>query len=294
VTLGLRYDLQYFKYIDINTPAHPSLSQDFNQLSPRGAIVFFPTRDLVFKAIANRAFRAPAPAELFGANTYTLASNIKQLRSEAITTVEVAGDYLLFRHLDLRADWFWEQFDNQIAYSVSNNNLSTNLYSRTVTGIEAEGLWDAPLGRHGKLGGYLNYTYVNLLGENIEDPTISKSSQLTWAPAHTFNVGVTYTGHRFGASLQGHYQGRVDRRASDNVPTNFSAYRPSSVAPWFTVDGRASYQVTNWIRLGVQATNLLNTRGFLVKNNNFPFDYQIEGARVLATIELTMLDIPRL
>lgn len=294
ITAGLRYDLKWLGYVDINDPRRPTLSRSFNQLSPRVAIVLFPGHDLVLKAMVDRAFRAPAPAELFGANTYSLASNIKQLRPEDITTVSAAADWLLFKHIDLRADWFYEIFDNQIAYSVANNNLSTNLYSRTVTGIEAEALWDAPLGSAGKLGGYGNYTFVDLVSESIEDPTITRSNALTWAPAHTFNLGVSFSGHHFGASLQGHYQGAVARRASDNLPTDFSAYRPATVPAWFTLDGRLTYQVSNWARLGVQATNILNTRAYLIKTNNFPFDYQTEGVRVLGTLEVDVRDIPRL
>jgi iron complex outermembrane receptor protein len=292
ITAGVRYDLQYFRYVDVNDSKRPTLSQNFNQVSPRVALVAFPIKDLVIKGIVNRAFRAPAPAELFGANTFTLASNTKELRPESILTVEAAIDWLPIRHLDIRSDWFYEEFANQIAYSVSNNNLSTNLYSRSVTGLEAEGLWDLPLRRAGKLSGFVNYTFTHLISEHIEDPTIAPSDQLTWAPAHTFNVGVSYVGRHIGAALSGHYQGAVERRNSDLPPVGSLSYRPNEVSQWFRLDGRISYQVSNWIRLGVQATNILNTRAYLLKNDNFPFDYQIEGARVLGTLELDLRDIP--
>jgi iron complex outermembrane receptor protein len=293
ITAGLRYDLQYFRYVDVNDRKRPSLSSDFNQVSPRVAIVAFPVKDFVVKGIVNRAFRAPAPAELFGANTFTLASNIKQLRPESITTIEAALDWMPVRFLDLRADWFWEDFANQIAYSVFNNNLSTNLYSRTVTGVEAEALWNLPLAKASKLSGFFNYTFTHLISEKIEDPTIAPSAPLTWAPAQTFNVGASYVGHRLSAALSGHYQGSVERRASDMPPGMPGAtYRPPEVAPWFRLDGRVSFAVSNWVRLGVQATNILNTHGYLLKNNNFPFDYAIEGTRVLGTLELAIRDIP--
>jgi iron complex outermembrane receptor protein len=293
ITAGLRYDLQWFDYVDINDPRRQVASRTFNQVSPRLAIVAFPFRDLVLKAMVDRAFRAPAPSELFGANTYSLTSSIKQLRPEDITTVSVAADWLLVKHIDLRADWFYEVFDNQIAYSVSNANLSTNLYSRSVTGLEAEVSWDAPLGSAGKLGGYGNYTFVDLVSESIDDPTIAKSGALTWAPAHTFNLGINFSGHHLGASLQGHFQGPVARRSSDDRRLDFAAYRPATVPAWFTLDGRIAYSITNWVRVGVQATNLLNSRGYLIKNDNFPFDYQIEGVRVLGTLAIDVGGIPR-
>jgi outer membrane receptor protein involved in Fe transport len=291
VTTGLRYDLQYFKYSDINEPARPTLSRSFNQLSPRIGIVAFPWRDLALKFAFDQAFRAPAPAELFGANTYTLASNIKHLLPESITTISLGGDLLLLRHIDLRANWFYEIFDNEIAYSIANANLSTNIYSRTVTGLESEVQFDAPVGSTGKLSGFFNYSFVHLVDETIQDMFILKSWQLTWAPEHLFNVGANLVARGFNATLQGHYQGTAWRRISDNMPADFSLYRPSSIAPWFTVDARVSYQVTDWLRLGVQATNLFNANGALIKNINYPFDYRIQGVRVLGTLDVDMFKI---
>jgi iron complex outermembrane receptor protein len=285
-TAGLRYDLQFFDYVDVADPARPTLHRNLSQASPRIAVVVFPWRELILKAMVDWAFRAPAPAELFGANTFTLASNPGQLKPESITTFDLSADLLLWRHLNLHANWFYETFENQIAYSVSNANLSTNLYSRTVTGIETEVIAGFPVGGAGKLNGFFNYTFVHLIEEKIEDPTIAKSDQLTWAPAHVFSIGINYVGKGFNASIQGHYQGEVLRRSSDNAPMDYSSYRPASVKPWFTVDARLSYQVTDWIRLGIQGTNLFNARGYLIKNNNFPFDYQIDGVRVLGTMQV--------
>jgi hypothetical protein len=64
-----------------------------------------------------------------------------------------------------------------------------------------------------------------------------------------------------------------------------------SIAPWFTVDARVSYQVTDWFRVGAQATNLLNTHGALIKNINYPFDYQTQGVRVLGTLDVDVFKI---
>jgi iron complex outermembrane receptor protein len=92
--------------------------------------------------------------------------------------------------------------------------------------------------------------------------------------------------------VQGHYQGRVRRRASDRfdlatgAPTASSAFRPASVAPWFSADARISLRLSDWLRLGVQGHNLFDQRGYLVKPQDFPFDFRIEGRRLLATLEL--------
>jgi len=59
------------------------------------------------------------------------------------------------------------------------------------------------------------------------------------------------------------------------------------VAPWFTLDAQVGAQVTRWLRLAVQGTNLTGSKGHLLKINDFPFDFRITGRRVLATLELT-------
>jgi iron complex outermembrane receptor protein len=295
VTAGVRDDFQSFRFVDITDPARPVLSRTFNQVSPRLGVIVHPWHELTLKALFDQAFRTPAPSELFGANTYTLGSAPKTLQPEQITTVSVSADWPVMRQLSLRVDWFYEIFDNQIQYSVFLANLSANLYSRTVTGVETELLFDTPIRHAGGLRGYFNYTYVYLVDEAIQDPTIAKSNVLTWAPAHTFNLGLNFVGHGFNASTQGHFQGAVERRVSDytNPDGSLNLWRPRTVAPWFTVDARVSYAFAEWARLGVQASNLLNTRGAFVKNNNFPFDYQIEGVRVLGTIELDIRSFAR-
>jgi outer membrane receptor protein involved in Fe transport len=288
VTAGVRDDLESFQYTDIAAPDKPQLRRTFNQISPRLGVVIFPWRDLVLKALFDRAFRAPAPAELFGANTLTLNSSPNTLKPEQISTVSLSAELPLMHKLNLRADWFYERFENEIAYSVSRVNLSANLYSRTVTGVEAELWFDTAIGWPGWLRGYFNYSFVHLVEEQIEDPLITPSNQLTWAPAHTFNLGLNWVGHGFNASAQGHFQGPVERRASDFSSAGglVDRYRPQQLAPWFTVDARITYKFTDWVRVGVQASNLLNSGGRLIKNDNFPFDYAIEGARVLGILEI--------
>jgi outer membrane receptor protein involved in Fe transport len=290
-TLGIRYDLQFFRFAELDQPGQPVRSKSFNQLNPRAGVVVFPHETVTVKAMVERAFRAPAPTELFVTNSLLGNSNTDQIKPEDITTITLAGDVMLFRHLNLRADWFYEHFDNQIAFSATKN-FSSNLYSRRITGLESEVLFDAPVGAGTTLGGFANYTYSYLLDEKVQEPTITaRPDRLTWAPEHVGNAGLTVTWRRLGASVQGHYQGRVRRRPSDHEkmdgsPTYFSAFRDISVDPWVTVDARVAYSITDWLRLGVQSTNLFDQRGYLVKTNDYPFDYRIEGIRVLGTLEV--------
>jgi outer membrane receptor protein involved in Fe transport len=289
-TLGVRYDLQFFHFAELDQPGQPVKGKSFNQINPRAGVVVFPHEAVTVKAMVERAFRAPAPTELFVTNSLLGNSNTDQIKPEDITTVTLAGDVMLFRHLTLRADWFYENFRNQIAFSATKN-YSSNLYSRRITGLESEVLFDAPVSATTTLGGFANYTYSYLLDETVQEPTITARDRLTWAPEHVGNAGLTVSWQRLGASLQGHYQGRVRRRPSDHqkpdgTETYFSTFRHITVNPWVTLDARVAYGVTDWLRVGVQGTNLLDRHGYLVKTNDYPFDYRIEGVRILGTVEL--------
>jgi iron complex outermembrane receptor protein len=257
------------------------------------ALLVYPWRDLVFKAMFDRAFRAPAPTELFGANTYFISSNPTLTKPEQLTSVTLAGDLALFSHLNLRADWYWQKDEDPIDFSASAPNLATNLYTLTVTGVESELLFDAPLTALDVVSGFVNYAFVHPLDEQIVDLTIARTSQLAWYPEHVFNFGVAFIGHSLGLSIQGHYQGTVYRRPSDAINPDgsaygYAAYRPAFVAAWFTLDARVSYRINDWLRLGVQGSNLTNTHGYYLKTDRYPFDYQIQGVRVLGTAEIAI------
>jgi iron complex outermembrane receptor protein len=296
-TLGARYDVQFFEYEDITLePPRPRQHRSFDQLSPRLGVVVFPHGALACKLLLERAFRAPSATELFVANTLLGSSNTENLQPEQITTGTLALDLTVSPRLTLRADGFYQRFANQIAFS-SSQNLSANLYTRALTGIELEALFEAPLRPALTLGGFANYTFSHLLDETVLESSIAPSDRLTWAPAHVANAGLSLHAGHLTVSVQGHVQGRVERRDSDRLadgtPTAFSAFRPPFVAPWFQLDARVAYRPVPWLRVGVQGTNLLDAEGYLVKPADYPFDFRIEGLRLLATLELTLGLEPR-
>jgi outer membrane receptor protein involved in Fe transport len=285
-TLGARFDRMFFNYNQLTVKPYPTPSKDFQQLSPRAAVVVFPTDKLSVKLLAGRGFRAPAPSELFGANTYALASNIDQLKPETVTTFELAFDWAVVGNWIWRANTFYRKFNDQIAYSVANANLSTNVYSNTTAGAETEVLTDLAVGSTGRIQGFFNYSLAQLLDETISDETIIKSDKLTWAPEHVANLGLSFRGGKLDASAQVHVQGPVRRRESDVPTPDTLMARGVRVDGWATIDARAAYQLVKWAELGVQATNLLDSDAPIIKNNNLPFDYRGDGRRVLVTLDL--------
>jgi iron complex outermembrane receptor protein len=296
-TAGVRYDIEFFRYDADLEDAEDIQFKYFDKVSPRLGLVYLASEDLSLKALAGRSFRAPAPSELFGANTWTLASNLSALEPETVDMVELAADWNLTHGLTWRSNVYWREFQNQIAYSVANANLSTNLYTQSGVGIETEVLWGVDLPRVGRLSGFANATFlpallklgskeIALRDETIADATIAeRDGAVTWAPSYYGNAGAHFRRHDLDVSAQGHYQGLARRRSSDRASLDNRLYRPAKVAAWLTFDARASYRF-DILRLGLQVQNLLDTRGYLIKNNDYAFDYQIEGRQIFATLEV--------
>jgi iron complex outermembrane receptor protein len=174
----------------------PNEKRTFNSTNPRVGLVFFPTKNLTVKAMAGTAFREPAPAEQFGANTFTLTSNPRGLKPEKIRTYELGFDWFIIKNLNLRVNGFETFFENMVAYSTSANNALANVYSLRTRGIESELLFVYSK----NLKGFINFSRNWRLDEQVLDRTVSvEKKTITWVPATNANFGVngTYSSFQF-------------------------------------------------------------------------------------------------
>jgi len=315
-------------------PFQPEQHRDFRRTSPRAGLVFFITKDWSVKLLTGSAFRVPSVTELFGANTFFLASSPRTLKPEVIRTTDLATDCIINKYLNYRANIFWNRFENEIGYSPAALNLSANIYTLATVGFENELLFGS-----NTFGGSVSYYYNKRVGEIVKDITIAPSpNQTTWAPSHTASAGVHATVFRkFDLGANAEHQGEVYRRTSDfgavdiltkfgpllsgvdpgGTPWLFSPlgtgaatpivsangvpfiivagdpfaaggptiitplYRQRSVPAWTDMSGRCVYHLTDSAQLGFSVRNMFNTAQKLIKNFNFPFDYQREGRRYL-------------
>ena len=279
ITAGLRYDRQSsdFNALDRRRDdgSYPQESLHYGQASPRLGILFHGSKNYTFKVLIGRAFRTPSPAETFGANTYALASNIRQLKPETADTIELASDWILNRNFNWRINAFQTKTKNIIGYSPTNANLSTNLYTLTTRGMESELLWAT-----GSWSGFLNLSLASRVDESILDPTILVSKEVTWVPSRLANIGVTWKSGAWSAAASFHYQGSVERRDSDSSVPAFAVARPRTVGSWTRGDLKASYRVGKFLELEAGVSNALESKGTFAKNFQYPFDYRIDPRTV--------------
>lgn len=294
LTLGLRADRTSFEYTDIESPTRATASKSYEATSPRAALVFLPTEDLSVKLMAGKAFRAPAPIEFGVAHNYYTLSNIKQLEPEVITTSELAFDWKASSHLNWRTNFFRTTFDKVIGYD--SLSVYRNLYTLSTQGLETELLFG-----FSRFTGFANYAYAKRFDEEILDPGIALSKdKTTWYPTHSANLGVSYRSGRWILALSGHYQGKVDRRASevglqkipyftnpDDPAINLDEYRARTLSGWTSLDLRLSYQLHRNLQVAVWATNAMDTDdNYLVKTFAFPFDFKADPRRISGSMRL--------
>ncbi|MEZ4239753.1 MAG: TonB-dependent receptor [Myxococcota bacterium] len=263
---------------------NPDVTQRvFQQVSPRWGSWRARATIITAKFLVGRAFRAPSPTELAGANTFTLASNIEGLEARGDHDI-ARTDWRVVEPLSWAAQRLLTQFDNFIGYSPVLN-LSTNLLSASTVGGETELFF-----QRGPIGGFANYSYALRIGEEALDEAVATADQVTWAPAHVANLGALYRRGRGTGSLQVHYQGDVARRDSDFAPGpgTSRAARGDSVPGWVGLDARVAYRPWTAVEVELSGQNLLDgvtgEHPALLKNFPHPFDYRADGMRVLAGV----------
>ncbi len=272
VTLSGRYDHMFFTYdSNLNNDTTQLKDKNYGMFTPRAAVVLSLNRNLSLKAIFGQAFRTPTPAEMFGSNTYTLASNIEEIEPEKSTNFDLGLNWTINGNINLKLNGYWVNFENIIAYSTVNTNLSTNVFSQETAGFEAEIQMV-----YNSFTGFFNYSFAKRLDEEITDTTIAVSKNtVTWTPSSTFNIGLFYNYRDFYTTFLFHYQGKVKRRESDYY-SGMEEFRPKSVDSWINMDFKLAYKITSKIELGIAVKNLTNENRFIVKNYAYPFDYKLE------------------
>lgn len=306
--------------------ARPKNSKNWSKISPRLAGVWSASNALVLKLMWGKAFRAPTPTEMAGAHTFSLASNIAGLSAELITTTEFQLDWALERNHVFRANVFLTEFENQIAYSTANANLSTNIYSTENFGYEFEFI-----GNYGDWNWFANLSYVQRQNESIlaffndangnpdqTNPEFSRhSGALKWEPAMKVNLGIAYDLGDLDLAMTMHYHGDVDRRDTDSrlipfdcdyngtittgtgdsalplavcVPDDFNldGHRGSQVDSWITFNAKASYEFSPGFKANLEVKNLFGEDVRLIKTGPFPFDYKAQGRHIMVYLQIAI------
>ena len=288
LTLGLRNDIYFYKYKDLQTMR--DTSRLLTHQSPRVVLVYSVNENLSFKGIYGNAFRVASPFEQFIANSLISGSGRGTIKPENINSFELSSDCIIRSQINWRNTLFYSIFNDQIR---SSRGAFTNVINTTQAGAESEiHLY------FNSFSAFANYSFVKRIKESSTDPLIKTSNSLIWYPAHSVNAGISYHYKKAALSAQSHYQGKVDRRSSEkgapasgaNAGVNYDELRGGSeVKAWFTLDLNLNYHINDKWEIRLAAVNLLDKKYNLINNLAFlPFDYQQAGRRIIVSLKMIL------
>ncbi len=263
--LGVRYD--YWETFDgyanqFGTGAladvYPRRSD--SAISPKGALVYKPFRETIFKASLGQAFRPPTIYELYrtwvgtGTPQVTYKGN-PDLKPEKTTSWDVAV-----------AQGLWSGARVELRYFV--NHLTDLIYRKTgpVVGntrtdeyinagkAKSEGVSGEIEQRLGKIWRlFANFTYTDArIKENVAKPqTVGK--RLTQIPERMGNAGLEMEWGPIYASVIARYVGK--RYATDDNSDEVNGVS-GSYDPYLTVDARLKYRFLKYFSLCATVTNI--------------------------------------
>jgi len=286
LTLGARYDNLFYRYEDVSVEERPLRSDSQQQVSPRAGLVVRPSDSLRFKLMAGHAFRTPTIVELFASNGWTASSNPQALRPETMTSYEAAVDWAPARPVRVRANGFYIDQRRAIDYT-EGIGLIENMFSNRRVGAELELLAESRLGRFA-VDGFASYSVVRLVDETVLDPALSESQSLVWVPSQLGKAGVRAASDRLGFTATIYYQGKTRRRRSDRTDAMWGQLRPADISSWLTAGATAFVRPRRGLKLGVEGSNLLGSRGRIINPGAHAFDYRAVPREVLAILELEL------
>jgi len=235
-------------------------------LSPKAALSFQATPDLVLKASAGRAVRMPTVAELYGATSTTNSQfiNDPNLRPERSWTGELSAEQS-FGESSLRVTLFSEEVRDSLYSQTTLDPLANRNISRVQN-----------VGRIRTNGLELAYNGVDVFAKGFDlngsvtyaDSIIKENDGFVVTPGDTIGkrqpnipkwratlLGSYRFDERWSASLGARYSG-TQFRTLNNADVNGATYM--GVSSFFTVDTRVRWQITRQWSAAVGIDNLNN------------------------------------
>lgn len=278
---------------------HNESSNSYTNVLPTLNLRYFATDDLQLRFAAGRAMVRPSFSQLIPYTTLSFAFQDNGL-PEAINALTGTGGnpYLkptISTQFDLSAEWyfgrsnsltlaaFYKDVKDYIFAGVSPETYTSNGVTRTfeitrqmngdsgtIKGFEVayQQFFDFLPGVLSGLGLQANYTFVdsnggtntavNTLDPNQTGNAADRSLPLEGMSKHSFNIAGIYEKHGISARVAYNWRSEyllTTSAANINAPVWFEDYGQ--------LDASLIVSVTDFLKVGVQGTNLLNSRTYL-------------------------------
>lgn len=243
-----------------------------NAVSPKGALVWKPVDGTTFRVTGGKAFRAPNLNQLYktwvsDSNTLqTIYNSNPNLNPETVWAWDAGVEQNLWQGAKIKATYF-ENYLNDMMYNITTSSVTvagkttTTKLQSNVGGAETRGVELEAEQKFGKnLRLFAGYTYTDSeITEFAPNPTLV-GKQLTQVPRHMINGGLDANYGPASLYLVGRY---VAKRygQDDNSDTVNNVY--GSYDPYFVLDMKTSYKVTDWATVSLSVNNLLDRQYYV-------------------------------
>lgn len=258
--LGARYDYWETDGVveQFVAPAFRTVytTRDKSAFSPKASAVYVPREGTTLRASAGRAFRAPTLSDMYSTwidSAGRVSQSNPDLEPETSTAFEIGGTQALGAATQVSATLFHNTLQDLIYQRrlPNGDSIKENAGEAVIQGAEVELRHRIAEG----LTAFANYTYVDSkIEENQADPG-SVGKRITYVPEHTANAGLEVALGVWQGTLTGRYVGKMyaDSQNRDTVEGVYDAYDP-----FFTVDAKVRYRLTEKLSASLAVSNLFD------------------------------------
>lgn len=252
MTSGIRAD--YNVYVGLHS---------FKQLSPKLSFLYAPTwnnsilKNVSFRFLAGRAFRAPSIAELyfkkelFGGFDFVFNPNLKP---EEMLSVEIGFRKQYEKRFTLDVSAYINEYDNLIQYVNIGGNINgpfqvQNIAKAQIKGIEFLIDYNSTVKMFNKPLGYgFNFNYSLIDARDLSKNR--KDEFLPYKPKHILNLTTDLSYSDFNFNVSGKYVSKVEEDLF---------YKYEEPKDYFLLDIKASKRLFNRLTLFAAVNNLFNS-----------------------------------
>jgi len=237
-----------------------------NSLNPKGAIVWKPLEGTTLRVSGGKAFRAPPLSQLYktwiSTSTYTIYNSNPDLNPETVLAWDISGEQNLWNGAKIKAAYF-ENYLSDMIYNLTTPGTTTiggRAYSNkrysNVGGAETRGVeleFEQSIGRNLRL--FAGYTYTDSEITEYGPDASLVGKQLVQVPRHMISMGADACYGSASLFISGRY---VSRRYNTDNNSDYVNGVYGSYDPYFIVDLKAAYKVTDWATVSFSVNNLLD------------------------------------
>ncbi|MDR0355336.1 MAG: TonB-dependent receptor, partial [Deltaproteobacteria bacterium] len=230
--------------------------------SPKVAAVYRPFDDTAFRISGGKGFTTPSLYQLLVTANHSGGVYLAnpRLNPETMWSWDASVTQRLWTGAEVSLGYFENYMKDLISASSSGTTATGNLMAReTVAKARSRGLefqFSQEVGSYWRFGADYAYTDSKILSDRNTDPSKNtKGKRLQYVPQHLLNLRAEGELGPVDFYLAGRY---MSERKNDAAKQVTRKHHSGNLDPFFTLDGKVSFRITDNLTSSVSVTNILD------------------------------------